>query len=104
MCPNPLFLLFSLVDGFFLGAVFEDEGDLQVDLVALDVTVLYEDIHVLDPATLHVAQRLVSTVYGFLDGLLKALWVDGAQLRYACNSHTLYGHLLLRVSSLAPLL
>jgi hypothetical protein len=30
--------------------VFEYEGDVHVDLVALDVAVLDEDVHVLDPA------------------------------------------------------
>ncbi len=71
------------------GALFKDEGDVHVDLVTLDVAVLDEDVHVLYPATLYVAQRLVCAVYAFLDGLLKALWVHGAQLRYACNSHSL---------------
>jgi hypothetical protein len=72
-----------------LGAVLQDERDVHVDLVALDVAVINEDVHVLYPATLHVAQRLVCAVYAFLDGLLEAFWVNGAQLRYACNRHSL---------------
>jgi hypothetical protein len=68
-----------------LGTVLQDERDVHVNLVALDVAIINEDIHVFYPATLHVAQRLVCVVYAFLDGLLEALWADGAQLRYACQ-------------------
>src|SRR5829696_748348 len=71
----------------FLGTVLQDERDVYVDLVASDLAVLYEDVHVLDPTTLHVAQRLVGSVYAFLDGFLKTIRMDGAQLGYACNSH-----------------
>src|SRR5918994_1958123 len=70
-----------------LGAVLQDESDVQVHLVALDVAVIDEDVHVLDPTTLHASQRLVGPIYGFLYSFLETIRMDGAQLGYACNSH-----------------
>src|SRR5215216_8132266 len=72
----------------FLGALLQDEGNGYVDLVALDVAVIDEDVHVLDPTALYVAQRLVGPIYAFLYSFLEAIRMDGAQLGYACNSHT----------------
>ena len=41
-----------------MGTVLQDEGDGYVDFVTLDIAVIDEDVHVLHPTTLHVAQRL----------------------------------------------
>jgi hypothetical protein len=53
--------------------LFQDEGNLQVDLVASYVAVLDHDVHVLDPGALDVAQGLVGAVEGFPYGRLEAL-------------------------------
>src|SRR3712207_2018865 len=58
--------------------VFEDEGDLQVDLVASDVAVRDHDVHVLDPGTLHAPKRLGGAVDGPVYGVFEALLGDGA--------------------------
>src|SRR5215203_1305062 len=76
-----------------LGAVFKDEGDGYVDLVAPDVAVIDEDVHVLHPTTLYASQRLVGPIYAFLYSFLETIRMDDAQLGYACNSHMLYGYL-----------
>jgi hypothetical protein len=49
-------LVASVVPGKLL---LQDEGNLQVDLVADDVTVLDHDVHVLHPGALDVAQGLI---------------------------------------------
>jgi hypothetical protein len=60
-----------------LCGVLEHEGDGQVHFVADDVVVFHEDVHVLDPATLYVAQGPRGTFYALPYGLLKAVRRDG---------------------------
>src|SRR5215211_7373912 len=70
-----------------LGAVLQDEGDLQVYLVACDVAILDHDVHVLNPGALNVAQALVGAIEGFPYGCLKALRGNGAYLVDARYAH-----------------
>src|SRR5215208_3650192 len=52
--------------------LLQHESNLYIDLVALDVAVLYQDVLVLDPRTFHASKRLGSTSDGLVDGILKA--------------------------------
>src|SRR5688572_5656144 len=70
-----------------LGAVLQDEGDLQVDLVANYVAILDHDVHVLNPGALNVAQGLVGAIESFPYGCLKALRGNGAYLVDARYAH-----------------
>ncbi len=68
-------------------AVFQEEGDGQVHLVALYVAVLDQDVHVLHPATLHAAQRARGAVYPLPYGILEALRGRGAYLGNSGDGH-----------------
>src|SRR5215218_8510778 len=72
--------LFESCGSSLLGSVLQDEGNLQVDLVANYVAVLDHDVHVLNPGALNVAQGLVGAIESFPYGCLKALWGNGASL------------------------
>src|SRR3712207_4217148 len=77
------------VNLFSLGAVLQDEGDRHVGLVADDVAVLDEDVHVLNPGTLYAPKRLIGAGDGLVYGVLEAVLRDGAQLGYSCDAHML---------------
>src|SRR5215203_3026341 len=83
-----------------LGVILKHEGDLEVDLVALDVALLDHDVLIFDPGALYVPQRLGGPGYGLLDGILEALLRDGADLCYPCDAHTLESPLLSDARSL----
>jgi hypothetical protein len=51
--------------------LLQHEGDLQVDLVALYVAVLYQDVHILHPRTFHASKRLGSTGDSLVDSVLE---------------------------------
>src|SRR5215203_389819 len=70
-----------------LGAVLQHEGYLEVDLVACDVALLDQDVHVLNPGALNVAQALVGPIEGFPYGCLKAIRGNGAYLVDARYAH-----------------
>ncbi len=72
---------------FVRPAVFQEEGDGQVHLVALYVAVLDQDVHVLHPATLHAAQRARGAVYPLPYGILEALRGRGAYLGNSGDGH-----------------
>lgn len=55
-----------------LGGVFQEEGDLEVHLVGPDLVVLHEDLLLLHPRTLDVAQRLGGSLEAPLDRVLEA--------------------------------
>src|SRR5215204_6184578 len=79
--------LFESCGSSLLGAVLQDEGNLQVHLVADDVAVLYQDVHALNPGALNVAQGLVGAIESFPYGCLKALRGNGAYLVDARYAH-----------------
>jgi hypothetical protein len=68
-----------------LGVVLENEGDLEVDLVANYVAILDHDVHILDPGALYIPEGLCGPGYGLPDGVLEALLRDGADLCYPCS-------------------
>ena len=70
----------------------QHEGDFKVDLVARDGAVLDHDVLILDPGTLYVPQGLGGPSYALLDGILKALLRDGADLCYRSNAHIFLSH------------
>src|SRR5215203_2605967 len=63
------------------------EGYLYVDLVANYVPVLYQDVLVLHPATLHAPQGLGGPGYGLVDGVLEARLGCSAQLSDSGHTH-----------------
>ena len=67
--------------------LLQDEGNLQVDLVADDVAVLDHDVHVLNPSALDVAQGLVGALQSLPYGRLEAVRGDGANLVDARHAH-----------------
>jgi len=75
----------------------QHEGDLEVHLVALDVAVFDHDVLILNPSALYVPQGLSGPTYGLLDGVLKALLLDSADLSYRSNTHTFLSHPFLRM-------
>src|SRR5215218_6206466 len=79
--------LFESCGSSLLGSVLQDEGNLQVDLVANYVAVLDHDVHVLNPGALNVAQGLVGAIEGFPYSRLEALRGDGAYLVDARYAH-----------------
>src|SRR5215211_8750776 len=84
--------------------LLQHEGNLHIDLVALDVAVLYKDVLILNPATLHAPKRLGGTGDSLVYGVLEARLRGGAQLGHSGNTHTylclLYG--LGRLSNMWP--
>src|SRR5215203_5736451 len=80
--------------------LLQQEGYLHIGLVACDVAVLYHDVHILNPATLHASKRLGRTGYGLVDGILEARLRDSAQLCYSGNTHTYLCLLTVLVASL----
>lgn len=68
-------------------ALFEDEGDRQVDLVTLDIAILDHHVHVLDMSALDISKGASGTFDGLVDRILEALVRDGTHLCY-----TRYGH------------
>ncbi len=58
--------------------VFEDKGDGQVDLVAADVAVLDQHVHILDPGALDIPKAAGGTVDGCVDRVLETLLRGGA--------------------------
>src|SRR3954470_9540029 len=70
------------------GLLLQYEGYLHVDLVAFDVAVLDQDVLVLNPCAFDAPERLGSTGYGLLDGIIEARLRRGAQLGYSGNAHT----------------
>src|SRR5829696_7096635 len=74
---------------FALGGVLQHEGDQHVHLISSYLTVLHEDVHVLNPSTLYIAQGLGGSLYAFTDGRLEAVWGSGAYLSHACYGHEL---------------
>src|SRR5215212_9162849 len=79
--------------------LLQDEGDLEVDFVALYVAVLDQDVLVLDPSPLHAPESLGGAGYGLVDGVLEARFGDGAQFGNSRNAHGIcvppYARLLL---------
>src|SRR5215212_3273427 len=72
--------------------LLKHEGDLEVHLVAFDVAVLDHDVLILDPGPLYVPQGLGGPSYALLDGILKALLRDSADLCYCSNAHIFLSH------------
>jgi hypothetical protein len=72
-----------------LGAVLQQEGHSQVDLVAGYVAVLDQDVHVLDPRPLHTPKRLGGTGDCLVDGVLEARLGRGAQLGDSRNAQAI---------------
>jgi hypothetical protein len=64
------------------------EGYLYVDLVALDVAILYQYVLVLNPRPFDAPKRLGGTGDGLLDGIVEARLRGGAQLGHSGNAHT----------------
>src|SRR5215212_10339457 len=70
-----------------LESVLQHKGDLEVNLVALYVAVLDQDVLVLHPGALHAPERLGGTCNGLVDGVLEAGLRGGAQLGDSRNTH-----------------
>src|SRR5829696_4220215 len=67
--------------------LLQHESDLHVDLVANYVAVLYQDVLVLHPATLHASKRLGGSGDSLVDGVLEARLGCSAQLSDSGNTH-----------------
>src|SRR5215203_2059197 len=70
----------------------QHEGYFKVDLVANYVAVFDHDVPILDPGALYVPQGLGGPSYALLDGVLKALLRDSADLCYCSNAHIFLSH------------
>src|SRR5215212_4171816 len=68
--------------------LLKQESNLHIDLVALDVAILYKDVLILNPRAFDASKRLGSTGYGLVYGLLETRFGCGAQLCYSGNTHT----------------
>src|SRR5215210_1596409 len=60
------------LSAFSLGTALQNEGYLQVHLVADDVAVLDQHVLVFDPGTLDTPKGGGGAAYGLLDGILEA--------------------------------
>src|SRR5215212_10681841 len=67
--------------------LLQQESNLHIDLVALDVAILDQDVLVLNPRALHTPERRSGTGYGLVDGVLEAGLRGSAQLRDSGNTH-----------------
>src|SRR5215210_941194 len=67
--------------------LLQHESNLHVDLVANYVAVLYQDVLVLHPATLHASKRLGGSGDSLVDGVLEARLGCSAQLSDSGNTH-----------------
>src|SRR5215208_2757098 len=68
--------------------LLQHESNLYIDLVALDVAILNQDVLVLHPRPFHASKRLGSTGHGLIDSVLEARLGRSAQLGYSGNTHT----------------
>src|SRR5215204_6050715 len=70
----------------------QSEGYFKVDLVAFDVAVFDHDVLILDPSALYVPEGLGGPSYALLDGVLKALLRNSADLCHRSNAHIFLSH------------
>src|SRR4051794_34991903 len=68
--------------------LLKQELNLHIDLVALDVAILDQDVLILNPRAFDASKRLGGTSYGLVDSIIEARLGCGAQLGYSCNAHT----------------
>ena len=54
-------------------SLFKDEDDFQIDLVASDVSVLYQHVHVFDMSGLDISEGASGPVNGLVDRIFEAL-------------------------------
>jgi hypothetical protein len=53
--------------------IVEHKGDLEIDAIFIDLAVVADDLHLLDPDALHIAEGLLGAFHALLDCVVEAL-------------------------------